>query len=96
MQPLTHLLISLPGHPASCEGLDGDGGDEDQLVELSHAITSPVSLDDHRGPGLLQCGGAHRLTAGKVQAEHKQLDGGRFSLTVKPPASARYCVAPCW
>lgn len=60
------LVVPIPGHPTSCEGLDGDGGHTDYLVDLSRAVTSPVSLDHHCCPALLQCCSAHCFTANKT------------------------------
>lgn len=58
----TDLLVAFSGHPSSGEGLDGDGGHLDDMVDLSHAVTSPVSLDHHSSPALLQYFSGHRFT----------------------------------
>lgn len=55
------LLVLFTGHPTPSEGLDGDGGPADCLVDLPHAVASPVSLDDHRCPALLQSFSSHRF-----------------------------------
>lgn len=58
------LFELFTGHPTSCEGLDGDGSQADHLVDLFHAVASPVSLDHNCCPALLQCCSTHCFTAG--------------------------------
>lgn len=45
IESFTNLPVLFAGHPTSCEGLDGDGGQTDDLIDLPHAVSSPVSLD---------------------------------------------------
>lgn len=59
---LRDLFVLFAGDPSSGEGLDGDGSQTDDLVDLPHAVTSPVSLDHQRCPALLQCCSTHCFT----------------------------------
>lgn len=60
------LSVALAGNPSSYEGLYGDCSPQDELVNPPYQIATTVSLNHHRGPGLLQRQSGHSPSAAET------------------------------